>query len=399
MSTTMKIVISGYTYTRQNLFEVFESYPEKENLFFILPSNWTAKNGQVKFKPFKKTGFTIYHSPAYFSHSQYPFIGGLLKGWMPFFVFRLIWLRITQGVDILFTTGEPNLLATLYNAFWAKALGIKHVFHFWENIAYEDKDVGLKRVIKKLIIKATLALSDGAICGMKKAENILKSFNSDIVIGTFLHAGFNVERFRPDLNHEEVTNQYGLAGKKIFLFVGALGQRKGIHVALKALAEIKKKESIRLLIVGSGEYKPELERMVKDLSLEEEVIFIPWIENEKLPALYNAADVFIYPSIPFEGWEEQFGYSIAEASLSGLPVISTYTGSIDEVLVDGQTGIMVPPNDIQALTLAMSECIEYPEKAKQFGRRGREFIKDNFSNSIIANKMFQLFKNVISRQQ
>lgn len=391
----MKVVISGYTYTRQNLFEVFQSYPEKNNLFFILPNNWTAKRGQVQFKPFKKAGFTIYHSPAYFSHSQYPFIGGLLKGWMPFFVFRLVLLRITKGADILFTTGEPNLLATLYNAFWAKLLGMKHVFHFWENIAYDEKDAGIKRALKKMIIRATLAMSDGAICGMRKAETILKSFNSDIVVGTFLHAGFNVERFRPGLGHEAVTRTYGLEGKNTFLFVGALSKRKGIHVALKALAEIKKIEPVRFLVVGSGEYEQELKRMVNELSLEEEVTFIPWVENEMLPALYNAADVFLYPSIPHEGWEEQFGYSIAEASLCGLPVISTNTGSISEVLIDGTTGTLVPPGDVTALQDAMLGFIRNTDRARAYGRAGREFVKSHFSNEVISNKIFNLFQDVL----
>src|ERR1051326_8647347 len=119
-NNTMKIVISGYTYTRQNLFEVFGSYPEKDNLLFVLPNNWTAKNGSVKFRPFHKPGFQIYHSPAYFSHSEYPLLGGLMKGWMPLLPFYLAWFRITKGANILFTTGEPNLLSTLYNAFWAK---------------------------------------------------------------------------------------------------------------------------------------------------------------------------------------------------------------------------------------------------------------------------------------
>ena len=229
----MKIVITGYTYTRENLFDVFESYSERERLFFILPGNWTAKGGRVKFPPFRRKGFHIWNSPAYFTHSHYPIIGGLLKGFMPFMPFRLIWLRITEGTDILFTAGEPNILSTLYNAIWAKLLGMKHVFHYWENIPYEKKDKGFKLRIKKLIIKTTLFFSDGAVCGMHKAEDILKTFNSDICIGTFLHAGLDENRFRPGFD-PVVRRELGWDNHIIFLFVGALGYRKGIHHALKS---------------------------------------------------------------------------------------------------------------------------------------------------------------------
>src|SRR3990167_7879613 len=110
----MKILLSGYTYTRENLFEVFESYPRKEDLYFILPSNWREKGGKVRYQSFKKPGFNIYHSPALF--------------------------------------------------------------------------------FKKLVVKANIALSDGALCGQTKAENILRGFGGDVIIGQFLHDGFNEDR-------------------------------------------------------------------------------------------------------------------------------------------------------------------------------------------------------------
>ena len=385
----MKVVVTGYTYTRPNLFEVFDFYPEKKNLYFILPSNWKAKGGQVIFKPFKKEGFNIYHSPAFFFHSNYPLFGGLLKGWMPFFVFRLFWLRL-KGARILFTAGEPNLLSTLYNGLWAKIFGMKHIFHFWENISYEKKDHGLKLFFKKLIIRANLALSDGAICGMHKAEKILLSFKPKFPVETFLHSGFNVERFRPgaDLSKDIFT----------LLFVGALSYRKGIHLALEALAELRDKyPNLYFVIVGSGEYGESLKFKVKSLKLEEEVRFIPWLPNEDLPKVYNSADVFLYPSFPYEGWEEQFGYSIAEASLCGLPVISTKSGSIDEVLIGGQTGLVVAPDNKEELKEAMEKLINDPELRKRLGENGREYIKNNFSHQIIAQKLYNLFRKVYGK--
>ncbi len=429
----MKIVITGYTYTRSNLFEVFEFYPEKQNLYFILPNNWKAKAGQVVFKPFKKEGFKIYHSPAYFFHSHYPLLGGLFKGWMPFFVFRLIWLRITQRAKILYTAGEPNLLATLYNGFWAKILGMKHIFLFWENIPYEQKDKGVKLFLKKLIIKANIALADGAICGIHKAKNILLSFKPKFPVEAFLHAGFNVERFRPDgksaihplensrgdsmggLKHrppetspdsESRGSRVGgmtdlpkaLEGKFVFLFVGALGYRKGIHLALEALAELKEKyPQLYFIIVGSGSYGENLKLKVKSLNLEGIVKFIPWMSNEDLPLVYNLADVFLYPSFPYEGWEEQFGYSIAEASLCSLPAISTKSGSIDEVLIDGKTGLMISPNNVLELKEAMEKLINDSELRKQLGENGRKYIVENFSHQIIAKKLYNLFKKVYGK--
>jgi glycosyltransferase involved in cell wall biosynthesis len=390
----MKILLSGYTYTRENLFEVFESYPEKENLYFILPSNWKEKRGKVTYQNFIKSGFNIYRSRAFFFHSNYPIIGGLFKGWMPFFVFRFAWLKLTKGVDILYTTGEPNLLGTFYNAVWAKIFGVKHIFNFWENIPYEQKDKGIKLFFKKLIIKANIALSDGALCGMTKAEFILRTFSKDITIGRFLHAGFNENRFRPNLE-PILRKELGLENKFVLLFVGALGYRKGIHLVLDAVADLKNEfNNLHFIVIGSGEYEDSLKLKVKNLKLENMVTFIPWMDNKKLPEVFNSADVFVYPSIPHEGWEEQFGYSIAEASLCGLPVISTKTGGIDEVLINGKTGIAIDPDNVSELKNAMIRLITNRDLSKEYGQNGRQFIIDNYSNTIIAKKIYDLFKKV-----
>lgn len=390
----MRILLVGYTYTRENLFEVFESYPERENLYFILPLNWKEKGGKVRYKNFKKPGFHIYRSPALFFHSNYPLIGGLFKGWMPLSTLLIIWLRITKKIDVLYTTGEPNLLGTLCNAVLARVLGLKHIFNFWENIPYEKKDRGLKLTLKKLIVKLNIVLSDGALCGMTKAEEILRTFSRDIIIGRFLHAGFNEDRFRPDLE-PRLRKSLGLENKFVFLFVGALGYRKGIHLALESLADLKKEfDNLYFLIIGSGEFEESLKARVKNLGLDSLVKFIPWMDNRDLPEVLCSADVFLYPSIPHEGWEEQFGYSIAEASLCGLPVISTKSGGIDEVLIDGKTGIMVEPNSIPELKNAMRKLIVDNSFGKELGRNGRQFVTENYSNRIIAKKIYGLFKEV-----
>ena len=390
----MKILLSGYTYTRKNLIEVFDSYPEKENLFFILPKNWKEKGGKVLYEPMQRSGLNISHSRAFFFHSKYPLIGGLFKGWMPFFIFRFIKLKLTKGIDILYTNGEVNLLSTLYNAIWAKIFGVKHIFNYWENIPYEQKDKGIKLFFKKIIIRTNIALSDGALCGMHKAEEILRTFSKEIIIGTFLHAGFNEDRFKPGLE-PKIRSQLKLNDKFVLLFVGALGYRKGIHTALEAMHNLKDRfNHLHFVIVGSGEYEDNLKFKVKDLKLENDVTFIPWLKNEELPYYFNSADLFLYPSIPHEGWEEQFGYSIAEASLCELPVISTNTGSIKEVLIDGETGIMVPPGDAGKLSEAIEKIIVNRDLGEQLGKRGRQYIIENFSNKIIANKLFNLFKKV-----
>jgi glycosyltransferase involved in cell wall biosynthesis len=268
---------------------------------------------------------------------------------------------------------------------------MKHVFHYWENIPYEAKDRGIKLWFKRTLVRLNVALSDGAICGMHKAEEILRPYAPKLHIETFLHAGLDENKFRSGLD-PVLRRRFGWDGKIIFLYVGALGYRKGIHHAIRALASLSKvSDDVAMLIVGSGEYLAELRRLTDDLDMAERIRFVPWMDNSQLPAVYNSADVVLYPSFSYRGWEEQFGYVIAEASLCERPVISTRSGSIDEVLVDGKTGIMVRPDDETALAEAMERLAKNPSLREEMGREGRLFIAEHFSNRIIAQRLYSFF--------
>ena len=86
--------------------------------------------------------------------------------------------------------------------------------------------------------------------------------------------------------------------------------------------------------------------------------------------------------------------SILEAMACGLPVVSTKTGGIDEVLIDRKTGIMVQSGNVSELKNAMEEMIAGNELRKELGRNGRQFIVENYSNRIVAQKLYNFFKRV-----
>src|SRR3989338_9470580 len=129
-----------------------------------------------------------------------------------------------------------------------------------------------------------------------------------------------------------------------------------------------------LFMIGSGPLDEELKKYVVERDMSESVTILPWIENKDLPGYFSSSDIFIYPSQRYGGGGEQFGYSIAEASSSGLPVISTRTGSIADLVVDGETGILVEPEDKQALTGALIQLTQNKNLRKTMGVAGREFI-------------------------
>jgi len=383
----MDILTVGYAYIKKGYLDTFNHYPEKDRISFLLPKIWKAKGGKLKFYPPKERN--ILRTNFFFHHSHYPLIGGLLKGWAPLFPLFLL----KRKYQLVYSCSEPSLLSTLYQGLWAKLFGLKHIIFTWENIPYENKFKGVNLLLKKIIIKLNLLLSDGVVCGNQKAKVIFSKITSK-PIAVIPLSGVDTDFFRREDGFKEIEN-YNLTGKIVFNFSGAIGYRKGLQVILRAfkkvLAEIP---NAHLVIMGSGEYEDKVRELVRELGLNENLTLTSWQDREGLKRGLNASDVFLYPSLSYGGWEEQFGYSMAEASLMELPVISTRSGSIGEVVLDGETGLLVEPDDIDGLKEAMVRLGKDSELRKKMGQAGRKYIIENYSYQIIANKFYIFFKSL-----
>ena len=294
---------------------------------------------------------------------------------------------------MVFSASEPNLLTTLYQGFFSKLFGAKHVIFTWENVSYESKFTGLRGAIQKLIIKLNILLCDGLICGTVKTQKIMSSL-TDKPTAVIPLSGIDTEFLLHDYSKKSFRGM-DFSNNIVFSFVGAIGYRKGVHLIIKAFEEVSKTvTNARLLIVGSGDYDQEIDMMIKKVGLSNVIIRFPWIDRDEVREILNSSDVFLYPSIPYGGWEEQFGYSLLEASSMELPLITTESGSISEVVLDGKTGILIKPDDMDALKEAMILLANDKEKRILIGKAGREFVKNNYSHEIIAKKFYKFFNNI-----
>lgn len=263
----------------------------------------------------------------------------------------------------------------------------------WENIPYENKFNGPNLLLKKIIIKLNLLLSDGVVCGNYKAEDIFKRLTKKITTVIPL-SGVDADFYKP-VPAEDIIEEYKLKNKFIYTFAGALGYRKGVHLILEAArAVIEQIPNAHFLVIGSGEYDENLKLKVESLKLTDRVTFIPWANAGKLRKILSISKVFLYPSISYGGWEEQFGYSMAEASLMELPVISTLSGSIEDVVINGETGLLIRSNDAGELERAIIKLGLDQELRRKMGQAGRRYITENFSNKVVAEKFYEFFKKI-----
>lgn len=381
-----EILITGFPYVRERYFATFRHWPKPNGVSFLLPTEWIAKGGKVVFRP--PTDANVATTRAYFHHSHYPLIGGLLKGFMPGFIPHLWHHR--REVKLVYSCSEPTLLTTLYQALWSKMLGKKHVCFTWENLPYARKLHGISRFMHIALLRLNLALSDGLICGNQAGADIHRRYTAKPI------AVIPMNGLDPDQFHRLEPRTSSLSSRIVYAFVGAIGYRKGIQNILKALPSvIKRVPSAHVIIAGAGEYEQNIDALIGELGLCDRVTRLPWVEQKELVQLLSASDVFLYPSIPHGGWTEQFGYSMAEASLMELPVIATHTGSISDVVRDGETGLLIPPGDTKALEDAMIRLGTDAELRSRLGHSGRAYISGQLSHAIVANKFYDFFHAIM----
>ena len=184
-----------------------------------------------------------------------------------------------------------------------------------------------------------------------------------------IHNGADLERFSPrDRNAAKsaVAAELGLP-PDFLLYIARLEHPGKNHVRLlEAFASLKRDTGLphKLVLVGSRWNGTELiEAKVKELGLGREVIFPGFVPNETLPALYTAADAFVFPSL-FEG----FGIPVLEAMACGTPVCASNVSSIPEVV--GEAGLLFEPRDPKAIADSMHRLLTDPSLRKDLVQRG-----------------------------
>ncbi len=154
-----------------------------------------------------------------------------------------------------------------------------------------------------------------------------------------------------------------------FLYVGRLKRYKGLDTLLRAVASVRQtRHDIHLVIAGDGDDRSRLERLAADLRLESAVRFLGYVDEEQKRTLFRTAWGHVFPS-PKEGW----GLSNVEAAACGTPAIASDSPGLRESVLSGQTGILVPHGDPEALASAVLRLANDPQLVERLGRAARGF--------------------------
>ena len=184
------------------------------------------------------------------------------------------------------------------------------------------------------------------------------------------------------------------------LFAGtvkALEEKYGIDYLLRAFAIVLNKGmhpfGYRLLIVGGGSCRDQLERLAIDLGIADKVQFAGTCAYADAHHWHQALDVAVYPSIDPS---ESFGVAAVESQSCGVPVVVSRIGGLPEVIVENKTGKLVSPRDVDALAAAMLEILDNPALRRAMGESGRRHVVESYSIEACTAIMEKAYAEVVA---
>lgn len=195
-----------------------------------------------------------------------------------------------------------------------------------------------------------------------------------------VHLGTTPSHFHPGIDAREVRRKHGLEGGPWLLTVARLDFHKGIDTVIRALPAIRAAvPGARYAVAGVGSRRDALQALITELGLGDAVRLLGFVPDQDLPALYNAADLFVLVSRRHDLLVEGFGIACVEASACGLAVIGSRSGGIPEAVREGETGLLVDPDDPAALAAAAVRVLDDVALRRRLGAAGRAAVEHYYN--------------------
>lgn len=316
----------------------------------------------------------------------------------PLGLFALPW-RLWQAVAALdravagreVAVVHSNTLAVLSGAIWARLRRKKHIWHIHEIIM-------TPKMISAVLPRIVSWLSDIAVSNSRMTERWILSVCPNLAARSRIV--FNgLDGAKPPLQSEarSLRSTLGVDDTSLLVtLVGRINRMKGQAVLLKAAALLKQRcnaDRLHFLFVGGPapglEYLPgQLKELAQSLGLMSQCHFLPFVNN--VWPVWQATDIAVMPSSS----PESFGIVAIEAMAMGLPVIATRHGGALDIIVDGETGILVPPNNADALADAIARLASDPALRQSMGASGAERQRTFFSIREQSRQMIEIYGEI-----
>ena len=255
---------------------------------------------------------------------------------------------------------------------------------------WKADQLGSGYLLSSWIEKTVVEAADRVIAvSHKMRDDILAHFKTDPARVVVIHNGIDPERFRRT-DRREHLERLGVKAPYV-LFVGRITDQKGIFHLIEAARRLP--AGVQVVLCASAPDTPEIEeRLCRAVATMPNVLWInEMVKHEVVVQLYSHAAVFCCPSV-----YEPFGIINLEAMACETPVVASAVGGILEVVVDGETGILVLPANPDALVAALTRLLNDPEARRRMGQAGRRRVEAQFSWASVAERTERVYADAIA---
>ncbi|WP_321806153.1 glycosyltransferase family 4 protein [Burkholderia sp. BCC1993] len=309
---------------------------------------------------------------------------GLVRGW-----------RLLRAIRVEVSDFSPDVIVTLgYNTNYSIYLAFGKIFHGYKIIFTSDSkaDDGRRSIWKEKLKGLIVSRFDGALVAGNKHRRYVKGLGIPMDRSRVGFDVIDVEMFgeiaaKAKLDEFSVRETLCLPDRYV-LCVSRFIDRKNIIGVLEAFGKANERsESVCLILIGDGPLESTIRERVGALGLEDKVIMRGSVLNIEMPKYYALAEYLVLGSK-----YDQWGICVSEAMASGIPTIVTSTcGCADEIVIDNETGFVVAPDDVDALSKKMIELLEEASTRHKLARRAKMLIRD-WSPELYATNLLDLVK-------
>ena len=247
----------------------------------------------------------------------------------------------------------------------------KNFFSQWKYRKNVDAIIAISEGVKKVLVK-------GGIPG--RCIKVIPS-------------GIDFSPFEEVSSSEYLRREFSFASDDFLVgIVAHLADHKGHKYLIRASKILREHtDKIKVIIVGEGPLRLELNKQARELKVEDVVYFLGF--REDIPKILSSLDLFVLSS-----YLEGLGSSLLDAMACRLPVVATRTGGIPEVVIHRKTGLLVSPRSPSSLAKAILKLYKDRALASRLGQRGYEFVRQKFSAEAMAEKIISLYERLAAKK-
>ncbi|MEW5799496.1 MAG: glycosyltransferase family 4 protein, partial [Bacteroidota bacterium] len=290
-------------------------------------------------------------------------------------------------VDILHThSSKPGIIGRL----GACLAGVKGTVHTIHGFSFHEFMPSWKRkffiFLERLMSKFTSVLILYSKENFKTAKELKISASRSVEM---FYYGIDYTPFEDHVDVQMIRKQFGFNDDHYIIgFTGRFMEQKGLNILIEAFCGIHKKfPHTRLLLVGDGALRPELEKQIQSVNLQHAVTITGF--RSDIPKLLRSMNLFVMTSL----WEG-LSRSLAEAMYAELPIIATDVGGTSDAIRHSETGWLIKPMDVNAVTGAIEDALLNPSKAKLYAKNASVWARNQFNLTTMSKNMEQVYFNL-----